>query len=247
MKLDAAALTRIERHGAVVSSELLNGHTLVQPKVELCGGTVVGHEVLFRPEGWEWGAEEFYRRLRGRPIRERLGVEATILAITNLAITPGAAVSFNVSLPLLGSRLGRQLLRSVLDGRPPGTVTIELLETDIPDTTEASAVIAEMAGAGARIALDDFGKGYSSLALAGSLPALDELKLDASIVHNRRSEALVTSLVSLAGKLGASTTAEHVDSAACAERMREYGVECAQGFLYGRPASAATLGLQSRG
>lgn len=213
------------------------GRIYLEPKVCLHTGTVIGHEALFRPSGWENGAEAFYRELQSQPLIERVRIEGAILRRASAAIASDLAVSFNVSLPLLLSIRGLALVEQIVGDRAHGRTTIELLETDAPDLRMLLPILGRLVDLGALIAIDDFGKGHSTLALAGTLPHVHEIKLDESIVHSPNAEAVVPAMVQMAARLGAITTAEHVNSAECAARMQRCGVHNGQGFLYGTAVS----------
>ncbi len=97
---------------------------------------------------------------------------------------------------------------------------------------------------GIRIAIDDFGSGYSALWYLREL-AIDEVKLDrhfiAPIRIDARAAAAVRGVVDLAHVLGVTTVAEGVENAETADRLREYGCDVAQGYFYSPPVSAAAM------
>lgn len=95
---------------------------------------------------------------------------------------------------------------------------------------------------GVHVALDDFGSGYASYSVLGSLPVTD-LKIDGSLVRSldrrQRKRTVVKHLVDLGRDLGVRVVAEGVQTAAQARRLREAGCRVAQGFLFGRPRAPA--------
>ncbi|MBS0365554.1 MAG: bifunctional diguanylate cyclase/phosphodiesterase [Proteobacteria bacterium] len=97
---------------------------------------------------------------------------------------------------------------------------------------------------GARVALDDFGTGVSSLMHLKEL-AVQQIKIDGrftrDVIENPRSDALVRALVLIAERLELQTVAEYVETERVAARLRTLGVQCAQGYLYGRPGPLAEL------
>jgi diguanylate cyclase (GGDEF)-like protein/PAS domain S-box-containing protein len=136
---------------------------------------------------------------------------------------------------------------SVLEatGLPPGLLQLELTESAVMGSTgqplQALHALHEM---GVRIAIDDFGTGYSNLAYLSRLP-VTALKLDGSFVRGFRSrehpnpadETIVEALVELAHRLGLTVTAECVESAEQAERLRRIGCDTGQGWFYSRPVA----------
>ncbi|MFF3270273.1 putative bifunctional diguanylate cyclase/phosphodiesterase [Streptomyces chrestomyceticus] len=128
-------------------------------------------------------------------------------------------------------------------GLPPALLQLELTESAVMGSAgrplQALQALSEM---GVRIAIDDFGTGYSNLAYLSRLP-VSVLKLDGSFVRGFRSqehpnpadETIVEALVALAHRLGLTVTAECVESAEQAERLRRIGCDTGQGWLYSRP------------
>jgi EAL domain-containing protein (putative c-di-GMP-specific phosphodiesterase class I) len=98
--------------------------------------------------------------------------------------------------------------------------------------------ISRMAEIGAHVALDDFGTGLSSLMHLKDLD-VHRIKIDGKFVRDvlssARSRALIRALVQIADEIGLETVAEFVETADVASSVRELGVQCAQGYFYGRP------------
>ncbi len=92
---------------------------------------------------------------------------------------------------------------------------------------------------GFRLALDDFGSGYSSYLYLAHLP-VSFLKIEGWLVthmqHDRKVAGIVESLASFARKEGVRTVAEHVEDAETARILADMGVDYAQGWFFGRPA-----------
>ncbi len=128
-------------------------------------------------------------------------------------------------------------------GLPPRLLQLELTESAVMGSAgrplQALHALDEM---GVRIAIDDFGTGYSNLAYMSRLP-VSALKLDGSFVQGFRSaehpnpadETIVEALVDLAHRLGLTVTAECVENAEQAERLRRIGCDTGQGWHYSRP------------
>jgi EAL domain-containing protein (putative c-di-GMP-specific phosphodiesterase class I) len=112
----------------------------------------------------------------------------------------------------------------------------------VADLEAADALIRELNVAGAKIALDDFGSGLSSIAHLKQLP-VSYLKIDGEFVRrigtDRVAESIVSGIARAARMLGISTIAEHVETAGIAERLRELDVTLGQGFHFARPQSFA--------
>jgi EAL domain-containing protein (putative c-di-GMP-specific phosphodiesterase class I) len=99
---------------------------------------------------------------------------------------------------------------------------------------------------GCRIALDDFGSGYSSYGYIRRLP-LDYLKIDGTYIRNiltdRTDQALTASMVDVAHALGIKVIAEYVDSEATFRWLKDLGVDYVQGYWVHEPQRLDTLAL----
>jgi EAL domain-containing protein (putative c-di-GMP-specific phosphodiesterase class I) len=96
-------------------------------------------------------------------------------------------------------------------------------------------------GAGVRLALDDFGVGFSSLAHLRDLP-IHRLKIDRSFttecMRDARTLTIVKGVIEMARALGIKITAEGVETPAQQEWMRQLGCDSAQGYLFSRPLTS---------
>ena len=122
---------------------------------------------------------------------------------------------------------------------PASVLKVEITESSVMTRPERSAdrlrAIREL---GVRIAMDDFGTGYTSLALLTQLP-LDELRLDRSFVHrihDPRERAIVEAVAAMARGLRLTLVAEGVEDQQTADILREAGFDVLQGYHFGRPA-----------
>ncbi len=126
-----------------------------------------------------------------------------------------------------------------LHGIPSGMLDFELTETAAVRNLKATQrFIARMTQIGSRVALDDFGTGLSSLMHLKDLD-VHRIKIDGKFVRdvlsNARSRALIRALVQIAGEIGLETVAEFVENQEISDSVRKLGVQCAQGYFYGRP------------
>ncbi|MGW4497538.1 putative bifunctional diguanylate cyclase/phosphodiesterase [Micromonospora sp. NPDC004336] len=139
----------------------------------------------------------------------------------------------------------RGLLRRT--GLPPERLQLEITESTMMSTAEEPVrALRTLADLGVRIAIDDFGTGYCNLAYLRDLP-VTELKVAGQFVaglrapESRADERILASLVSLAHALDLTVTAEGVETAGQADRLRAIGCDAAQGWHFGRPDSAERL------
>lgn len=112
------------------------------------------------------------------------------------------------------------------------------------DTTNTRRFIDRVRSVGAKVALDDFGAGYTSFSYLKDLPA-DLLKIDGSFIVNMNRHpanvAIVEAIVSLAQNLGMKTIAEWAEDFETVETLAEIGVDYVQGFVVARPQTPETL------
>jgi diguanylate cyclase (GGDEF)-like protein/PAS domain S-box-containing protein len=125
-------------------------------------------------------------------------------------------------------------------GLPARLLQLEVTESAfLGPGGRAAEALEVLAATGVRIAVDDFGTGYSNLGYLPRLP-LHTLKLAGVLVEDlagSTSEPFLPHLIALAHGLGLHVTAEGVETADQAARLRADGCDTAQGWLYGRPAT----------
>jgi len=233
---------------------------LYQPKVALATSRIVGAEALVRwlhPTRGTVPPDEFI------PVAERSNVlRPMTLFVLELALArceawraAGWAQSVAVNLSvrnLLDSRIVEDVDRLVRrSGVPAEALTLEITESAaMLDPGRARSVMAELRGLGVRLAIDDFGAGYASLAYLKQLPA-NELKIDKAFIgaleHDARDRAIVKSSIDLAHDLGLKVVAEGVETQAAMDILSELGADLVQGWHLGRPMSAEAFDTALRG
>ena len=124
---------------------------------------------------------------------------------------------------------------------PRGSLRLEITESLVMENPEkATAVLRQLAEAGAGLALDDFGTGYSSLSYLNQL-TFDTIKIDRSFLHsgseNGAGPVILRSVVALAHELGKKVVAEGIETDEDVGLLRTIGCEYGQGFFYGEPMS----------
>ena len=153
------------------------------------------------------------------------------------------------SINLSGATLSDELFLEFVHDRlhefsiAPHTVCFEITETAaIANLPRAMHFIREMKQIGCRFSLDDFGSGVSSFAYLKNLP-VDFLKIDGSFVRELADDAVSFAMVEaihhIGHVMGIQTIAEWVESEAILARLREVGVDYAQGFHLDRPQPLA--------
>lgn len=237
---------RIEaRLAEALRERLIQPH--YQPEVQLRDGQVCGFEALARwndPELGTVSPAEFV------PIAENMGLidlltEVMLCQIVDDLVPlrahfPQARVAFNVSAKQLSDRRIFRLLNdcfAVKHSSFEGLV-MEVTETELVRGLEdANLQLDLLIGLGIEIAIDDFGKGYSSLARLGQLP-IRKLKIDSSFVwsvQDPNTVKIIQAVLALARALRMEVTVEGVETAFQREVLLGLGCNKAQGFLFARP------------
>lgn len=124
----------------------------------------------------------------------------------------------------------------------PGRVTLELTESVFVDDAErALVVLDELTHLGVRLALDDFGSGYSSLSYLKRFP-VDIVKVDrgfvADLAHDPATSVIVSAVVVMTHVLGIAVVAEGVETVEQHSVVDALGCEFCQGFYLARPMPA---------
>lgn len=219
-----------------------------QPIFDLRTSTVIGVEALMRWDHALLGplpACDFIRAAEDAGVLDELGWHVIERALEKF-FAPAhrewpAFLSVNASPRQLAERgFAERLLRAIrLVGGFPGRVTLEVTESSsMEHPARALALFGRLRSAGVRLALDDFGKGYSSLSLLQRMP-FDILKLDQEFVRrapdSHDARAILSMLIGLGRSLGLAVVAEGIESRACLDIARRLGVTLGQGFHLAEP------------
>ncbi len=220
-----------------------------QPIVLLSSGMCVGFESLARwtRNGQPVSPATFVPLAEELGIIEPLGTWMLQHACTTFADWkrrfPDAGLDYitvNVSSRQLMQQNFLRLVEKTVEqsGITPCDLRLEITETALMDNpNEAAKLLSELREFGAKIYLDDFGCGYSSLSHLAKLP-VDALKIDRSFVKNLLQSdrpAIVESILALARTLNTRVVAEGVELEQQARELERLGCTHAQGFLFSRP------------
>jgi len=223
-----------------------------QPILDLRAGEVARHELLLRMV-----ADDGTLVLPGAflGVAERAGVIGAVdrwvlsraFAMLRSAQQSGLRPKYSVNLS--GASVGDSEVLALVEAElatlehPRGALVIEVTETAaVLDLVRARAFASRLQELGVGLALDDFGSGYGSFSYLKELP-FDVLKIDGQFVRNLvrsiEDQAVVTALVTIARALEKQTVAEFVEDEPTLAMLRALGVDQAQGYVIGRPASLA--------
>lgn len=153
-------------------------------------------------------------------------------------IPEGKGISFNISGHGVLDPLVLEKINSLSVYLKRYTLIIEVTETAlITQLHLASSILNELRHKGFRIALDDFGSGYSSLSYLSNMP-VDCVKFDVSLIRqlfeDNRQSIIIENLAAMVIKAGYDLVAEGVETIEILERIAQLGFTRGQGFLFGR-------------
>ena len=149
--------------------------------------------------------------------------------------------SINLSIDdIMSSEIFNFIIDKLKNSKASKRVIFELLESDaIEDSKKVDRFISEVKRYGAKIAIDDFGSGYSNFGYLTKMN-VDYIKIDGSLVQNidvdKNALLVVETIVEFAKKLGIKTIAEYVHSSMIMDIIRDLGVDYSQGFYIDEPS-----------
>jgi diguanylate cyclase (GGDEF)-like protein len=222
-----------------------------QPIVASHGGRMVGVEALLR---WNHATRGTIAPATFIPVAEQMGLMDTIGAFVLRRALHEAKrwpddlyVAVNLSPLQVRDRTIVDLVRSALaeSAVAPSRLVLEITEgvlIDNPD--EMVKRIKDLHDLGVRVALDDFGSGYSNLGYLQRFP-LDKLKIDKSFVaalgHSSNGGVIIQAIVALGRALGLTVLVEGVETEHQRVLLRLAGCDEMQGFLFAKPAPANAI------
>ncbi len=226
-----------------------------QPIMAADGATIEAVEALLR---WNDPARGLISPADFIPVLEQTGLIVPVgewvlreacrrMRLWNAQGALPATLSVNVSpMQFAEATFVHQVLSTLqATGLPARQLQLEVTESLLLDPTpEALRKLEALADAGVRLAVDDFGMGYSSLAYLKRF-RLHTLKIDRLFVRDvprlQQDSAIVRAIVELGHALGLHITAEGVETVEQHRALQRLGCDSMQGFLFGRPMSADAM------
>jgi diguanylate cyclase (GGDEF)-like protein/PAS domain S-box-containing protein len=228
---------------------------LYQPQRSLRTGALAGYEALLR---WNHPRRGLVSPTEFIPIAEETGVIIALgewvlrQACTEARNWPGGyKVAVNLS-PVQFLQLDLvDVVRGVLleTGLPARRLELEITETAIiADKLRALHCLRQIKAMGVSVAIDDFGTGYSSLDTLQSFP-FDKIKIDKSFLlrseGSAQARAIIRAVLALGKSLDIPVLAEGVETESQLRVLEAEGCDEAQGYYFGRPAAAPSLGTRA--
>ena len=222
-----------------------------QPIVKLDRQRIACCEALLR---WRHPVRGYVSPAEFVPLAEETGLIGEIgewvlhRACAEAATWPsGIGVAVNVSPAQFKNAAVVRAVKAALaaSGLPSNRLELEITESVLlTDNMATLATLHTLKRIGVRVAMDDFGTGFSSLSYLQSFP-FDKIKIDQSFVRNLEltgnARLIVRSVIGLGRSLGITTTAEGIETEAQLEQLRLEGCEEGQGFLFSRPVPSARI------
>jgi diguanylate cyclase (GGDEF)-like protein len=216
-----------------------------QPIVKAERGAIAGVEALLRWNHPTRGAippSVFVPVAEEAGLMDQLGEFVLRRAIADAARWPDLYVSVNLSPVQIRDRAFVDVVSGVLkeSGFEPSRLVLEMTEgVLIENPDETAARLLELRALGVRLALDDFGSGYSSLSYLQRLP-FNKVKIDRSFVtsldHSANGGVIIQAVVTLCRALGMSVVIEGVETEEQRVLVRLAGCNEMQGYLFAKPA-----------
>jgi len=222
-------------------------YLLFQPQRDMARGKVVSFEALARWQSQTLGPvrpDKFIRAAERAGLIQNVSRILFAKALDAIELWPSEiSVSFNLSAQDLADRAFIFSLVAEVVGRgiAPSRIEFEITETAVMKDIATSRILLEdLSAAGFKIALDDFGSGYSSFEYIDQLP-LDKVKIDKSFVRkvaaSATSREIVAGVITLCRNLGLKCVLEGVETEAEMEILSTLSPPLIQGYLFGKPMS----------
>ena len=225
-----------------------------QPKVSLRSGAIIGVEALVRwphPQRGLLYPDQFLPLARQNRLMRAMTEFVVERALSDAAVWHSRGhhlpVAVNLSPPTFADRDLPDRIERALDrhGLTSSSLAVEITEDFVLGNLDrARTVLGGLHDLGIKIAIDDFGSGYSALSYLRELP-IDEVKLDRSfiapITTDPDAAAIVRAVIDLSHTLRMTTVAEGVETADTAATLTRYGCDAVQGHYYSPPLTAAEL------
>ncbi|KAB7757676.1 diguanylate phosphodiesterase [Mycolicibacterium mucogenicum DSM 44124] len=222
-----------------------------QPKFDLISGDMMGVEALLRWPHAELGLlapDRFLPLVRSHGLTTLVNDLVIERALDDVARWRGEGLAVPVAVNVFANcltdiALPRRIARALEERRiSAADLTLEITEDFmLSKLGRVQYVLNGLRHTGVRVAIDDFGSGYSTLSYLRDLP-VDEVKLDrqfvASVLKDDRAAEIVRSIISLAHHLGARVVAEGVEDGETAARLKQFKCDVVQGYLYSTPIAA---------
>ncbi len=226
-----------------------------QPKVDVVTGRIAGVEALLR---WMHPKLGMLAPRKFIPVAEETGLIVMIgrwvlntACAQNMAWQRAGLPPISMAVNVSPRQFSDEQLLSTIDnaltsaGLDPKLLQIEITESMVMLNVErAIRVLDAIQSRGVRIAIDDFGAGYSSMSMIKRFP-IDTIKIDRSFVRDlpdsSEDKAIAKAIINLGKALGLTIVAEGVETAEQDKFLRDHACDEIQGFLFSHPVPAERI------
>ncbi|WP_158545961.1 bifunctional diguanylate cyclase/phosphodiesterase [Blastococcus sp. TF02A-30] len=244
---DRRTALRTDLDGALQRGEL---RLVFQPVVDVVMHRTVSVEALLRwhhPLFGEVSPAEFVPLAEESPLIVDVGrwvLREACAAVAAIDDQLGVAVNVSARQVRSGELVPDVLAALESSGLPAKRLIVEITESVLLDDAHVIEDLAALRRLGVRIAVDDFGTGWSSLAYLVGMP-VDVLKMDqyflANVEHDPARRAMCRAVLQLGSSLGLPVVVEGVTNPATLALLRDMGHRYLQGYVFSRPLEAAQL------
>ncbi len=230
-------------------TQLIDGGRIVaavQPIVRLYDGTSIGYEALarFPPTEHFTTPDELFGVAASLDVKAAVDIACVRAALHEAPNLGDTDLFVNVLIRTLMDEGGMRALRGAVQDAQldPHSIVLEFSERDpVPDLEHLQRIAADLRSHGYRIAVDDAGAGHASMRVIAELRP-EFIKVDRSLIHavdtDRARRALIVSLLSFGGHIGARLIAEGIETQSEEDALQSLGVQFGQGWHLGRPVLA---------
>ena len=231
-----------------LNNNIINGtlKSYLQPVVHTHNGDVCWYESLLRVKGGDGRYSSVYPYLtvaRDTGLYHHL-TDFMLSRAAEIISTTGLSISVNIC---LGDMLNSRVLEKVeaitrLENYSHGRLILEILESeDIENVEECIDFISAVKNMGVKIAIDDFGSGYSNFSNLLRM-GVDIVKIDGALIrrleHDRDAEVLINGIVDFCKNAERKIVAEFVENTRLLHKLRDLDVNYCQGYLFGEPCDS---------
>lgn len=182
------------------------------------------------------------KKIKAYPVVTQLIIEKSFETFEDLDF------EFNINLSIediMNSVIFKFIVEKLKRSKASARVTFEILESEaIQDFKKVERFVSEVRRYGAKIAIDDFGSGYSNFSYLTKMKP-NYIKIDGSLIENldvdKNAFIVVETIVSFAKKLGIKTVAEYVHSSIIMDIVIGMGIDYSQGFYIDEPSIKAEI------
>jgi len=180
------------------------------------------------------------------PVAKKIKVYNIVTKIIidkSFAAFENSDLAFNINLSIediMSSEIFNFIMDKLKNSKASSRVTFEILESEaVQDFKRVDRFISEVKRYGAKIAIDDFGSGYSNFSYLTKMSP-DYIKIDGSLIQDidvdKNALLVVRTIVEFAKQLGVKTIAEYVHTSTIMDKVKELGIDYSQGFYIDEPS-----------